>query len=394
MMPRYRLKILLSNIFLVSLLANVVYGQNEDSTLTAKSKNKISFKDPLDSAFDVSAFLIDNNGVFPVIIPITEPAVGYGGGAALLYFHKSKKKYDEYVSPDVSGIAGAYTENGTWLAGALHSHTFGANRAKTLTALAKANIRYKYFGNDNPILERFPVSIRLDSWVFLQDFKAKIKKSKFYAGFRYTYFDTEVSFDTIPGNDLINEIIKRLEFESRVSVLTPTLTFESRDNYFTPTRGINASLGYGYSAAWLGSDSDYGIIQTNFFGFIPFGNRLNSGWRYQGRNLVGDAPFFAFPFVNLRGIPAMRFQGDNTLVVETEWSYNVHKRWYLNAFTGAGQAFSDINNVSIDNLAFTLGTGIRYKIARLLGIQTGLDFAWGNAEDFAFYVVFGTSWNY
>ncbi len=147
-----------------------------------QKKKKLSFKDPEDGAIDLSEFLLEANGVLPVIIPITEPAVGYGGGAALLYFHKRKKKYDSYVPPSVSGVVGLYTQNKTWGAGAFHSHIFGENRVRTLTALLKADLRIKYFGNNNPILDNNPLGISLDSWVFMQKAEVKLGKSKFYAG--------------------------------------------------------------------------------------------------------------------------------------------------------------------------------------------------------------------
>ena len=47
------------------------------------------FKDPKDGAFDASKWLIDQKGFLPIPILITEPAVGYGGGAGLLFFHQS-----------------------------------------------------------------------------------------------------------------------------------------------------------------------------------------------------------------------------------------------------------------------------------------------------------------
>ena len=45
-----------------------------DSTDAPTSK----FRSPDDGWPDVSAFLDDDFGFFPVVIPITEPAVGYG----------------------------------------------------------------------------------------------------------------------------------------------------------------------------------------------------------------------------------------------------------------------------------------------------------------------------
>ncbi len=88
------------------------------------------FKDPKDGAFDASRWLIDQKGFLPVPVIITEPAVGYGAGAGLLFFHQSVRdaqkakveKEDEVLSlpPSISGLFGAYTENDSWFAGGGH----------------------------------------------------------------------------------------------------------------------------------------------------------------------------------------------------------------------------------------------------------------------------------
>ena len=73
-----------------------------------------SFKDMFiskdDGAVDMSEFLNSNTGFLPVPIIITEPAVGFGGGLALAYFHKGKTFENEGakgLSPTVSFGAGA-----------------------------------------------------------------------------------------------------------------------------------------------------------------------------------------------------------------------------------------------------------------------------------------------
>ncbi|MFZ9032215.1 MAG: BamA/TamA family outer membrane protein [Robiginitalea sp.] len=363
-----------------------------DSTEQGVEKKKLSFKDPEDGAIDLSQFLLEAYGVLPVLIPITEPAVGYGGGAALLYFHNRKKKYDTYVPPSVSGIAGLYTENKTWGAGAFHRHIFGENRVRTMTAVFKPDVRIDYYGNNNPILRDNPVGIQMDSWVVLQKAEVRLGDSKWYAGATYTYFDTKVSFDTIPGRPIINEILKRLNTSSRISAIRPGVAYDSRNNAFTPTRGLLGEVTVNISAQWLGSSDNFSTLHTDLFSYLPVSERLGSAWRFQGSYLLGDAPFYAYPFISLRGIPAMRYQGSNTLVAETEWTYNVYKRWSVLGFTGVGNAFSDFGRFGDGDVAWNLGTGFRYKIARLLGVNMGMDFAWGNGEEFAFYIVFGTSW--
>lgn len=47
--------------------------------------------DPEDGKLDVSNYLASANGFLPVPIIITEPAVGYGLGAAIAYFHQPKE---------------------------------------------------------------------------------------------------------------------------------------------------------------------------------------------------------------------------------------------------------------------------------------------------------------
>ncbi len=376
--------------FLFSISVNL-FGQVQDST-SIEPKSKISFRDPVDNAFDMSSFLLEHHGLLPVPTIITEPALGYGGGGALVYFHTRKKQYDTYVAPDLSGILGMGTENGTWGVGAFHMHTFGEDRVRTLALVVKPDISYKYYGNNSAILSKYPVTVNLDSWYIMMRAKVRVATTKFFVGATYSYFRSDITLDTIPRNTIVNDLIKRLNVNSVRSTLEPTIVYDNRDNVFTPTRGINAELSLSYSAEWLGSDDNYKVFNTNFYAYQPVSEKLFSGFRFQGSYLLGDAPFYAYPYINLRGIPLMRYQSDNTVVAETEWRYNVYKRLSVLAFTGAGKAFPTASEFNDADWAYTIGTGFRYQIARLLGIHMGTDFAWGNGEDFAFYVVFGSSW--
>lgn len=375
------------------LVASLSLGAQNDSITSKKEKKKLSFRDPDDGAFDVSQFLLEQNGVLPVVIPITEPAVGYGGALALLYFHKKKKKYKTYVPNNLSGLVGLYTENKTWAAGVFHNHTFGENKIRSTTAILKPNVRYKYYGKDSELLAKNPIGVNLDSWYIYQKIQARVGDTKLYLGGSYSYFTSDISLDTLQNAPIINKLIRLLNTNSTISAIKPTATYDSRDNNFSPTKGIKAELSANYSATWLGSDDDYVNMHTDFFGYLPINSKLNSKFRFQGSYLLGDeVPFYAFPFISLRGIAAMRYQNEITLVGETEWSYAVYKRWKLTAFTGGGKAISDFSDFGSADWAYNIGTGIRYGIAKALGVDMGMDFAWGNAKDFAFYVVFGTSW--
>src|SRR6185295_8235883 len=46
------------------------------------------FRSAEDGCLDVSGFLAQKYGFLPIILPITEPAVGYGGGGGLMFLSK------------------------------------------------------------------------------------------------------------------------------------------------------------------------------------------------------------------------------------------------------------------------------------------------------------------
>jgi outer membrane translocation and assembly module TamA len=115
------------------------------------------------------------------------------------------------------------------------------------------------------------------------------------------------------------------------------------------------------------------------------------GGRFDARTARGDVPFYQLPYLDLRGIPAARYQGENTLVAELELRYNVNPRWALIGFTGAGRAWGQQTSFDDAGTIVNKGFGFRYLIARTLGLYTGVDFAWG-PDQFAFYIQVGSAW--
>ena len=87
----------------------------------------------------------------------------------------------------------------------------------------------------------------------------------------------------------------------------------------------------------------------------------------------------------------MKYQNRNTLLMEAEVSWNIYKRWFISGFTGIGNAFESIEDFDSGKSVTTIGTGFRYKLARKLGTNMGIDIA-VSQDDFAFYIVLGSAW--
>ena len=114
------------------------------------------FRDPKDGALDTSEWLVERKGFLPVPIFVTEPAVGYGLGAALLFFHESKKDKQERLAesdderlslpPSISAVAGAYTENDSWFVGGGHFGSWRDDRMRYIGGLGGASLNLRFYG--------------------------------------------------------------------------------------------------------------------------------------------------------------------------------------------------------------------------------------------------------
>lgn len=385
------------NLKTISYCIYLLFLVNISFTYGQVKKNKISkknvLKDSLDGAFDVSNFLYNPKGFMPVPIIITEPAVGYGGGLALLFLQPQKKKYARNVPPNITGVVGLGTSNKTWAAGLFHFHVWGEDKIRSFSAVGKPVVNIKYYGNNNDFLSKNPLEFNLDSWLIVQRLQFRIANSNLFLGGAYVYFHGKTKFNEFSNNPIINELLKSLEGKSTISMFAPIANWDSRDNIFTPTKGINTGLQVNLNTTWLGADSNFQTFNPYFLGYKKISENILSSWRLDSSFMIGDSPFYAKPFISLRGVPAMKYQSDNTMLAEMEWKFKVYKRWSIDVFTGTGKAFKSFSDFGPATWVYNYGLGFRYKIARAFGIDAGVDFAWSNDNDFAFTIVFGSAWN-
>jgi hypothetical protein len=141
----------------------------------------------------------------------------------------------------------------------------------------------------------------------------------------------------------------------------------------------------------LGSDDDYSRSRAALNAFHPVGERLVVGLRAETQAADGEVPFYARPFLEMRGIPAMRYQGDRVALLEIEARYDLDGRWSLVGFTGAGRAAASSGSIGSAPTRSTIGVGLRYFIARALGMHVGMDVARG-PEETAIYIIAGGAW--
>lgn len=359
------------------------------TTNTFSQKKTKAFIDSLDNAFDMSYYLYDLHGFLPVIAPITEPAIGYGAAAAGIFFiPKEKDKNKKFKLPDVVGLAGGLTENNTWFAGLGYIGFWNDDNIRYRGIFGYGALNLEYYGTGGTPIDNKSIKFSIDSYFFLQQAVFRIAGSKYFIGGRYQFSNSTVNL----FNDRDYEYIDPKDIELINSGIGIITEFENFDNVFSPTKGLRVNLSYDQYLKTLGGGKDFGRLSTFMHYYKPFfSGRLISGLRIESQLANGDIPFYMLPFISLRGVPAMRYQGELTALVETEQQFMINNRWGIVGFAGYGKTFKSLDDMATGSDAWNAGTGFRYLIARMFGLKMGVDVARG-PEQWAVYVVVGTSW--
>ena len=349
------------------------------------------FRDPQDGAFDISAWAATKTGVIPVLSPITEPAVGLGGALGLVLIHGGGLAgmrsaplgvTGEPVPPDISVVGGALTENDTWAAAAAHVGHWGGDRWRYLGAVARLSPRLDAYTASGA-----SYTFNIDGWAVVQELRRRVGLTDVFVGARYLWADTTTRFEV----EAVPPELASPGRGARDSALGLVAEYDTRDNIFTPNRGAQVKASAMLFDESLGSDHEYQRYTADGFIFWNPHRRLVVSGRLRTQAARGDEPFYARPFVRLRGIPAMRYQGETAVSLDAEARWGLTARWWLVGFAGSGWTDAGSSRILEDESVVAGGVGFRYLVARLLGLQMGLDVAKG-PEEWACYVVFGSSW--
>lgn len=341
------------------------------------------FVDPLDGAFDVDRFLASRYGFLPIAAPITEPALGYGAAGGLLFLHGKlggeERPDGRRIPPSISAAIGFGTSNGSWGAFGGHLGHWSEGTIRSAGGAGYTDVHLTAYPTDGT-----PIRFQVEAVPLVEDLTFLVPGTDLMVGGRYVFAATRATLDA-DGGPL--GVVGR-ELEVNLSGLGPVLRWDSRDGIFSPDVGVRAEATASWFAPWLGSDADFWRVRVRQNSYARLAGWLDAGLRLDLQLSGGDVPFWAKPYVALRGIPAMRYQGSQVFVAETEERFDLTPRWGLVAFGGYGVAAG----VPRPQTAWNAGAGFRYLIARQFKIRLGVDVARG-PEEWAWYVVFGNAWN-
>ena len=383
---------------LLTLLLTITFLHAQDTNPIKVEQDLFTSKE--DGMLDLSAYLDTQYGFMPIPTIITEPAIGYGGGLALLFLHDSLGSIAERKSPpSITAVMASATENGTWFGGAAHMGFWQEDSIRSTTAAAYLNV------NANFHFDFFNIPITTDmninGFFAYQELMFRMAKSNFFLGGNYLYSD-----NTTKVNDN-NAILPTQEF--KLGGLAGFIQYDSRDSIFTPSKGLYAKAILRRFDENLGGNENFWRYGLKTFYFTPLLSGLTLGARFEGEAVSeqsdDNVPFYANPAINMRGISATRYQGEKMLLGELQLRWEFIRRWNLVLFGGGGKVFGQPitllkdpiikqPSTSFSDAEFhpAGGVGFRYELARKYGLWGGLDFATSQDQDLAFYITVGSAW--
>jgi len=249
-------------------------------------------------------------------------------------------------------------------------------------AIGYAHVVSTLYFNDQPF------DFKLDTGLIFQDLKFRIKKSDFWVGGKLVYLRPDLIFDEsleeIPGIEdrtTLNDFGLALQGE-----------YDGRDNKMTPNRGLYVELVGWKHLEVLGGETDYwkvGLMVDSFHELAH--KKLVLGLHLDLDSAGGDPPIWGYPWVTMRGIPALRYQNESTGVLEGEIRWDLAERWAAIGFLGVAATRGDIPVFQDESGIVAGGLGGRYLFRPEDSLWVGLDVAKG-PEQYVLYVVAGHKW--
>lgn len=351
------------------------------------SQEKPAAKD--DGWPDISAFLDEKYGFLPVVMPITEPAIGYGARGGLAFISKPLGDASKGLGrPNITFIGGMGTANGSWGVFGMDTRYWLEDHLQTVATgiYASVNLDFHGIGADST-LQNNPLRYNLEPKGGMASVKYRFGDTRLWAGLGYAFASTRVSFDapdTTPNLPSYDRV-------SNAGVLLPTARLDTRDNVFTPVRGVYLEISLNVAGKWLGGDNNFVRPSFTAIQYLPLPHDFYVGLNLQGSAAFGDTPFYMNPFVDLRGVPVMRYQGQEVLSLEGELRWQFWKRWSVLGFAGAGNAWNDFEKLAHSQGVVSGGGGFRYELARKYGMHMGADLAFSRGTT-AVYLQVGSAW--
>lgn len=205
-----------------------------------------------------------------------------------------------------------------------------------------------------------------------------------FIGTQYSILSSDIEFQL----SNIDPQLPDVQGQVRTAGLGLLTTYDSRDDNYYPTDGqwFEAKV-MNYSETW-GGDFEYNKFDTFINHYQSLNEKTVLALRANGQFSDGDTPFFALPYLDLRGFARGRYQDQMTISLQSEGRYKFLPRWAGVAFLGVGIFGKNLSDAQDNPTIYSYGGGIRWQATQDRSLNIAVDVAFSN-DDYAFYMGVG-----
>jgi len=326
----------------------------------------------------------------PVPIPVSNPTVGAGLQAALLYLHPKKAGDDSETPSATSGLGGMYTNTDSKVIGVFHDNYFANDKYRLKLVAGVGDLNLDFYGvGDSTVGSSFSYNIK--PMITFAQFMVRVPyMESSYIGIKHLYSDAEVEFQfniDLPPEYLGLEV-PALKFESITSTLGLVYTYDSRNDGFYPSEGINSSLSYNSDDEAWGSGYKFQRLTGSYKQYFSLTETQTLAIKGAISDVDGDPPFYMLSTLQMRGFATGRYLDNTSASLHAEWRYKFAERWGVNVFAESGKIGDSLDHLINSNAVDSFGLGLRWQPIASKKLNLGVDVA-QSSDDSAVYLRVG-----
>jgi outer membrane protein assembly factor BamA len=325
-----------------------------------------------------------------VALPLVfrSPETDWGFGAGAFYAFKFKKQSAQ-TRPSQIQIGFAYTLLNQVLSYIPFQFFTDENKFQISGELGYYRYIYDFYGVGNQI----PIDYRETFDVVFPRVRVQVLnqlKPFHYAGLRYSRDDYQIT-RTEPDGFLGKQEVTGSR-GNIVSSLGMVYQLDNRDNIFSTRKGWFVEALFAVNSTFLGSDLNYQKWILDARKFFPLSSKTELGINGYLEFSNGEVPFNQMALIGgtkrMRGYYEGRYRDNHMILFQSEYRFPVWWRFSGVFFGGVAAVAGNLNEFNPEYIRWSIGSGLRFALAKASRINLRLDFAVGKKSS-GFYLTVG-----
>lgn len=318
-------------------------------------------------------------------------SLGFGFGATLLF--KPKGAGPETRTSNVP-LGASYTLRNQVFASSSYTIFFPEEKWLLRGNLGYVDFPQEYYGVGNGTRDEDLLDITYQQFIIEPLLLRQVTKGLFLGGgFRYnTYYNTELveADESLPvGFDLQDSLgSKSVGFEFAAS-------YDTRDNLVNAERGLLAEFTHGFYGTALGGSAAFQLSKLDTRTYRRLGPKAVVAGQFFARYASAGSPVQELSNLGgderLRGFQEFRFRDRVALFGQVEYRWQTFRNIGFVFFGGTGQVAPDAADFGLNQLRYSVGSGLRVTVIPQENVNLRIDYGYGFgvSSGSAFYIGLG-----